>query len=73
MKKLILLSVILIGCVNPDGKRVSHNYSGYNIGGFEINQFTIDSCEYVGVMNCGNANVLTHKGNCKYCIERNKK
>ena len=34
---------------------------------------TIDSCEYIisgSLFNDGN---ITHKGNCRYCIERNKK
>lgn len=32
----------------------------------------IDSCEYF-FGNWGSATVLTHKGNCKFCLERNKK
>lgn len=32
----------------------------------------VDSCEYL-FGNWGNATVLTHKGNCKFCLERNKK
>ena len=33
---------------------------------------TIDSCEYL-YGGWGNATVLTHKGNCVYCIDRLKK
>lgn len=40
------------------------------IGRFEI--YEIDSCEYV-VSNIGfNSAVITHKGNCKFCVNRNK-
>lgn len=34
-----------------------------------IQILTIDSCEYVWVKN-GYGAGLTHKGNCKYCVER---
>jgi len=32
----------------------------------------VDSCEYL-FGDWHNATVLTHKGNCKFCLERNKK
>lgn len=32
----------------------------------------VDSCEYL-LGAWGNATVLTHKGNCKFCLQRNKK
>jgi hypothetical protein len=32
----------------------------------------VDSCEYL-FGNWAYATVLTHKGNCKFCLERNKK
>ena len=33
----------------------------------------IDGCEYILVNGMDNAQpALTHKGNCKYCLERNK-
>jgi len=37
-----------------------------------IDTYIIDSCEYIGYMNVGNGDVLTHKGNCKYCLKRQK-
>lgn len=45
-----------------DNKEVSTN-------GVQI--LTIDSCEYIWCKK-GYGAGLTHKGNCKYCIERNK-
>jgi len=36
---------------------------------------TIDSCEYIFINRrpWGSEMALTHKGNCKYCIERSRK
>lgn len=31
--------------------------------------YTIDSCEYIGITTSSGV-LLTHKGNCKFCIER---
>lgn len=46
----------------------------YNQTCDELSIVTIDNCEYI----VGNAFrnkdfAITHKGNCKFCIERNKK
>lgn len=35
----------------------------------ELQVMEIDSCEYL-VGWWGNATVMTHKGNCKYCLKR---
>ncbi len=32
----------------------------------------IDSCEYIGSLRRVASDVITHKGNCKFCIYRNK-
>lgn len=59
MRKLILfapLAVIMAGC-SLDGQDMSNVYS----------TCTIDSCEYVVVSGFTDP---THKGNCKYCAER---
>lgn len=38
--------------------------------GFDI--VNIDDCEYIRTRS-GGTHLMTHKGNCKYCIERSKK
>lgn len=53
---LILLAVIMAGCT-LDGQDMSNVYS----------TCTIDSCEYVVVSGITEP---THKGNCKYCAQR---
>ena len=39
----------------------------------DLKIYTIDSCEYIGKLLGYNSDVLTHKGNCKFCLIRNKK
>lgn len=64
----ILLIVIFCSCETPSGKRDKKD--GYSI-------IEIDNCEYIEVSDwLGQSNgyySLTHKGNCKFCIQRNKK
>lgn len=65
MKKIILLALItlmMIGCdkKNPDGTYESHLYKVY----------VINSCEYVGICEGRQCDFLAHKGNCRFCKER---
>jgi hypothetical protein len=41
--------------------------------GGEIQLYIIDSCEYIGHVNGLYTDFLTHKGNCKFCLERKNK
>lgn len=68
MKKLLfiaLLAIIMAGCdkKNPDGTYEPCVYKVY----------VIDSCEYVGICEGSQHDFLAHKGNCRFCLERNKK
>jgi len=38
----------------------------------DIKLYVIDSCEYIGSVAGLNAYILTHKGNCKFCKQRNQ-
>lgn len=70
MKKLFLLfAIALASC---ETKNATINSTEVVINGYEIRNYEIDGCEYIGWLN-GNSSVLTHKGNCKFCTERNKK
>ena len=40
------------------------------INGRKMEIYIIDSCEYIGYIHGSHADVLTHKGNCKFCAER---
>ena len=63
MKKIILLSLtalMVAGC----GKEVA-----YRIDDMEIS--IIDSCEYIKCLHYGiNSYTYIHKGNCRFCEER---
>lgn len=64
MKKLlIILSVILISCQPNNNVPVFNTYTV--IRGRELEVYVIDSCEYIGFVHGGAADILTHKGNCK--------
>lgn len=69
---LVLFIVFLSGCVGSP--RENEDTERLPLGDFAIK--VIDSCEYIEY-DYGWADqrvyALTHKGNCKYCIERSKR
>lgn len=70
MKKLIVLMFLMFAACSPsDG----NGRNARKLGSFEI--IIIDGCEYVeydaGAMET-RVYSLTHKGNCKFCKQRNK-
>jgi hypothetical protein len=84
MKKLILIltaSIVLFSCereievtvektTEAEGSRdLEFEYADMDV--YHIQE--IDGCEYILVNGRENSEpALTHKGNCKYCLERNK-
>jgi hypothetical protein len=62
---VILVSIILLGC-EKDGEVVS------SLNDKDIKIYVIDNCEYIGDVRGGSRDFLTHKGNCKFCVERSK-
>lgn len=65
MKKLLLLALatMMVGCENEEGRNYATDERGYT---YEVS--VIDSCEYF--VNCY---YMVHKGNCRFCTERNKR
>lgn len=64
MKKIILLALTaLVGCSErqPDGT--------YKPGS-SYRTYIVDSCEYVGWAEMTQGDYLSHKGNCRFCKER---
>lgn len=62
MKKIILLALsalMMVGCYERPSKEVD-----------EANIVTIDSCEYVRCITYYGCTVESHKGNCRFCKER---
>ena len=69
----MLLPIIFYGC---EGQLSSYDkqptiYSNEQTSDVKI--YVIDSCEYIGKLRGYQSDILTHKGNCKFCAERIKK
>lgn len=79
MKTLIsglLLSGLLLtlqSCDDDPNSKVYKQTTKYKINRMNsaLEILTIDSCEYL-YGEWGSATVLTHKGNCNYCVLRNE-
>ena len=68
MKKLLIIPILLLSCAESNVEKKKTQYiiqEGWS--GLEV--VTVDSCEYL-FGPWGNAAVLTHKGNCKFCKNR---
>ena len=66
LKVILIIGVIMMAsCAGMENDL--HPEKTYSV-------ITIDECEYIFVSRrpWGGEFSLTHKGNCKYCIERNK-
>lgn len=75
MKKLILVLLVLVGMVSCDHEipLPKNNIQTNNPMQSDILLTTAiyDSCEYV-LSDVQYGNSITHKGNCKFCLIRNK-
>jgi len=66
---IVLVAFLFTGC---ETKNVEKSNTEYEIHGSKLQIYVIDSCEYIGLVYGQNSDKLTHKGNCKFCIERSK-
>ena len=62
---LMLAAGLFVGC---ETKNVELKTTDYIINDRQLEIYTIDSCEYIGFVVKGTSDFLTHKGNCKYCL-----
>ena len=63
----ILFAFICFGCKNTEQKKEQA------LRYFNENPIVVmDSCEYLTWITYGGTTNYTHKGNCKFCIARNK-
>lgn len=67
---ILLFPLFFIGCGN---KNVVIDKTDTMIEGRYIAIYVFEGCEYIGSMHGSSSDFLTHKGNCKYCLIRNKK
>jgi len=78
MKKLLLLLFLFSCSENNKKPNIQQEKQKpvpmpiYTIShGPEMWVYVIDSCEYIGVLqNYNHYNIITHKGNCKFCRKR---
>lgn len=67
---MILVIMVLSSC---KGSNVKTETTTYRVDGLiPVDVLTIDSCEYIRITS-GNSTWGSHKGNCKFCLKRNKK
>ena len=74
MKSLIIIvTLALVSCAPPAPS--ANNSEEKRLGDFTV--IVIDECEYITYSrwlgSTSGVYTITHKGNCKYCIQRNKK
>lgn len=78
--RYLILTLLLIGCTesklesdHEQNKIIGTliTYGGGNNNSREIYVYELDSCEYIGVVTGYYSDILTHKGNCKFCRQRN--
>lgn len=67
---LLVVTIIFPSC---ETRNVEKYDTEFEIRGFPLQIYVIDSCEYIGRVYNSNSDKLTHKGNCKFCAERSKK
>jgi tetrahydromethanopterin S-methyltransferase subunit A len=71
MRRLLCLMVIMIvisGCYKTENVNIGKTETV--IEGQQIEVYTIDGCEYIGKISGSKYDILTHKGNCKFCEQR---
>ena len=80
MKKLLLLLFLFSCSENNEKPNIQQEtqkpvpMSIYTIRyGSDIQIFVIDSCEYIGMLHGSSSDLLTHKGNCRFCRKRAEK
>lgn len=79
MKKILIFSLLIFGCTSQKSEsliptqfpiaHVTHEYETSFAKPLYL--FVIDSCEYIGFLSSSSTDLLTHKGNCRFCQKRN--
>ena len=70
--KLALATALCLAISACESKNVQVSESDTQICGRTIYTYVIDSCEYIGIVRNGSDDILAHKGNCRFCAQRNK-
>ena len=70
----LLLLAFALGCnaTKTEVKDGSLHIEGYpELHSYKVREFEYKGCEYLAI-GSGHSLTVTHKGNCKYCQQRNK-
>jgi hypothetical protein len=67
----LIVSITLCGCGKDSN--VENGKIITTINRVTIETYIVDNCEYIGNVRGFTRDFLAHKGNCKFCAERNKK
>ena len=65
---LMLLTIVTLNSCDEDYDSKPTIYSNGETSDLKI--YVIDSCEYIGKLRGLKSDVITHKGNCKFCKMR---
>jgi hypothetical protein len=71
---VLLVAVIFCGCDEIDRaeERSKIFKTAVEVNGYQISIIEFDSCQYL-ISGVSYSQMMTHKGNCKFCAERSKK
>ncbi len=84
IRKFVLIGIILFGIMSCNSEQETTTQTTESIPNDDVMRFhygnvdeyriqEIDGCEYIVVNGRANEQpAITHKGNCKYCLERTK-
>jgi hypothetical protein len=71
---IILLTLVFVSCSGINSHTVQPTKTLSEIVPFgELTIIELDNCEYIAFQLGNHNGAVTHKGNCKYCLARNKK
>lgn len=62
---LALTALMIVGCLDN-----TENQDGTFSVSVLPRTYILDSCEYLGYINFGDRDIIAHKGNCRFCKER---
>ena len=69
---ILLVMCCFSSCETDLDKQRKLHKTAVNINGYKISVVEYDSCEYL-IGGSGKSQMMTHKGNCKYCAKRSLK
>ena len=80
MKKILIFSLLIFGCSSKNNKPIIPAQNPFIVLGHSpetyqktsVYLYVIDSCEYLGYLDLSPFDMLTHKGNCRFCQKRNQ-